>query len=59
MLNLIFFFANHLASLIVGCALRYASGSLPEYEFANNLLNDTMIDELNITQVYTGKCPCK
>ena len=39
--------------LSAGCAIRYASGSIPEYEFSQNQLNETIIDELNITQTYT------
>ena len=38
--------------LSAGCSIRYASGSIPEVEFSRNLLNDTMIEEMNITQAF-------
>ena len=38
--------------LSAGCSIRYASGSIPEYQFSTDFLNETMIDELNITQSF-------
>lgn len=38
----------------VGCSIRYASGIVAEYQYSEGLLNETMIDELNITQGFNN-----
>ena len=38
--------------LSAGCSLRYASGVITEYKFSENLLNDSFIDEQNITKMF-------
>jgi hypothetical protein len=43
---IIYYFKN-----LLGCSIRYASGVVAEYQYSQGLLNETMIDELNITQV--------
>ncbi len=39
------------AILSAGCSIRYASGIVAEYQYSEGLLNETMIEELNITKV--------
>ena len=38
--------------LSAGCSLRYASGNVQELRFSEHLLNESFIDELNITRSY-------
>jgi len=40
------------ATLTAGCAIRYASGIVEEYQFSEGLLNETTIELLNITKVF-------
>ncbi len=37
-----------------GCSIRYASGIVAEYQFSEGTLNETMIDDLNITQGFNN-----
>ncbi len=39
------------ATLTAGCAIRYASGIVEEYQYSAGALNESMIDLLNITKV--------
>jgi len=39
------------AILSAGCSIRYASGVVAEYEYSEGFLNETMVEDLNITRV--------
>ena len=38
--------------MLLGCSVRYASGIIEEYQFSEGLLNETMLEELNVTRGY-------
>jgi hypothetical protein len=40
--------------LFQGCSIRYASGIVSEYQFSEGLLNETAIEDLNITQGFNN-----